>query len=169
MVIWLIGLSGAGKTTLGRALYERMKPQLPNLVLVDGDEFREVMGNDIGFTYEDRLKNAERFSKFCRFLDKQGIHLICCVLSNFPDWQKWNRENLSEYYEIFVDTNIDILAQRDIKNIYARARRGEAKNVVGYDIPFIKPNAHLVVNNDEVRVDVTPLVDKIINNLPKLS
>ena len=98
MIIWFIGLSGSGKSTLGKALHDKLKPKHPNLIFVDGDVFPEVMGNDLGHSLEDRQKNAARFSHFCRWLDQQGIHLICCVLSNFPKWQKWNRENFRQFF-----------------------------------------------------------------------
>ncbi len=71
MIIWLIVLSGSGKSTIGKALYDALKPRHRNLVFVDGDEFREIMGNDIGFSYEERRRNARRFSHFCRFLDSR--------------------------------------------------------------------------------------------------
>ena len=170
MVIWLIGLSGSGKTTIGKKLYSELKTHHPNLIFVDGDEFREVMGNDLGFSYEDRQKNAYRFSNFCYFLDKQNIHLVCCVLSNFPEWQKWNREKFKQYFEVFVDTSLEKLVERDIKNLYKLAISGKKSNVVGVDIPFVPPeNADLILDNNHDFKDISPQVKKILNVLPKLS
>ena len=116
---------------IGRKVYDALKETRPNIVFIDGDEFREVMGNDLGHTFEDRQKNARRFSHFCRYLDRQGIHMVCPVLSIFPDWQKWNRENLSGYFEIFVDASFDTVARRDTKGLYKKAIKGLVKNVVG--------------------------------------
>ncbi|MEE9250008.1 MAG: adenylyl-sulfate kinase [Alphaproteobacteria bacterium] len=167
MIIWLIGLSGSGKTTIGRALYKHFKPRHPNLVFVDGDEFRKTMGSDLSFTYEDRLKNAERFSPFCRFLDRQGIHMICAVLSIFPGWQKWNRENFSQYFEIFVDASLETVIERDPKGLYRQALAGEKKNVVGVDIAFVPPkNADLVISNNDDEGNLDQIVKKILRHLP---
>lgn len=169
MIIWFIGLSGSGKTTIGSALYGRLKPKHPNLVFVDGDVFRDVMGNDLGHTQKDRKKNAQRFSHFCRWLDQQGIHLICCVLSNFPEWQKWNRENFSRYFEISLDVPMETLKKRDKKNLYERALSGEVGNVVGVDIPYIPPaNPDMLINNADDLETAETLVDKILNQLPEL-
>ena len=81
MIIWLIGLSGSGKTTIGRVLHELLEPRYPSLVFLDGDEFRHIMGDDLGYSYEDRRKNARRLSHLCAFLDRQHVHMICAILS----------------------------------------------------------------------------------------
>ena len=87
MVVWLIGLSGAGKTTLGRLLHQRLAARLPNLVFLDGDDLRDVWGDNLGHSIEARRVNAHRISHLCRLLDRQGIHVIAAVLSMFPEWQ----------------------------------------------------------------------------------
>jgi len=94
MVTWMIGLSRAGKTTLSKLLYDRLKPHVNNLVLLDGDIIRELFRNDVDHTIEGRRKNAERLSHLSKFLSDQNIHVIAAVLSIFPEWQAWNRKNI---------------------------------------------------------------------------
>ena len=140
MVIWLIGLSGAGKTTIGELLYLKMKAIRPNTVFIDGDKIREVMGGELGHSLEDRKKNADRICRFCKFLEEQEIDVICSILSLFPESRSWNRDNYNQYLEVFIDVPIEILAQRDPKGIYRKAAKGEICNVAGLDLNFDKPS-----------------------------
>ncbi|MDC0239197.1 adenylyl-sulfate kinase [Candidatus Thioglobus sp.] len=149
MVTWIIGLSRAGKTTLSKLLYNKLKPKINNLVLLDGDILRELFGNDVDHTIEGRRINAERLSHLSKFLSDQDIHVIAAVLSIFPQWQAWNRENIIDYQEVYLKASIDALEKRDVNNLYSQAKAGKLKNVVGVDIPFLEPeNPDLVIENN---------------------
>lgn len=144
MVIWLIGMSGSGKTTLGREIARQLRTLAPNTVLLDGDELREVFAHDRGdapYSIEGRRLNAERLTALCAMLDRQGVHVVCCVLSIFPDMREENRRRFSSYFEVFMDAPLAVLQARDVKGLYAAAGRGEVRNVVGVDIPFPRPVA----------------------------
>jgi adenylyl-sulfate kinase len=149
MVIWIIGLSGAGKTTLAREVIRRARAKGATAVLVDGDAVRELFGNDLDFSIEGRRANARRISRLCHFLDQQGIHVVCAVLSLFPESQQWNRDNYRAYHEVFIDTPMQALQDRDSKGLYAKALRGDIQNVVGVDIPFPPPRRpDVIIHND---------------------
>ena len=170
MIIWFIGMSGSGKTTLSRALYEHLKPSHTNMVLLDGDDFREIFRNDVDHSVEGRRKNAERISHFCRVMDLQGIHVIASVLSIFPDWQSWNRETFSSYYEVFLDMPLEALEARDTKGLYAAAREGRMDNMVGYDITFPRPtNADLILGEADQNAGVYKCLDTVLSAIPDLS
>jgi adenylylsulfate kinase len=167
MICWLIGLSGSGKTTIARALYAKLKPGLANLVYLDGDEFREMFRNDVDHTVEGRRRNAERISHTCRMLDRQGIHVIASVLSIFPEWQRWNRESFSSYFEVFLDIPMETLVQRDVKGLYEGARVGRIPNVVGVDIPFPAPaDPDYVIDQKLQEQGVDACVESILERLP---
>ena len=171
MVTWMIGLSRAGKTTLSKILYEKLKPQFQNLVLLDGDAIRILFGNDVDHTIEGRRKNAERISQLSKFLSDQNIHVIAAVLSIFPEWQAWNRKNINDYSEIYIKASIDVLEKRDVNNLYYQAKNGLIKNVVGVDIPFPEP-AHpdLIIDNNMETNDFSGFIEKILllENIQKL-
>ena len=148
MVVWIIGLSGAGKTTLANEVVACTRNVEPKVVLIDGDMVREVFGNDLGHTMKDRRTNAWRICKLCKLLDDQGINVVCAILSLFPENRSWNRKNLKSYYEVFIDTPMQDLVFRDPKRIYSRFNRGEIHDVAGMDLEFLRPNnADLIINN----------------------
>jgi adenylylsulfate kinase-like enzyme len=167
MVVWIIGLSGAGKTSLAKEVVIKAKIEKNNTVLVDGDVIREIFGNDLSYSMEDRLKNAERICQLCKFLDDQGINVVCAILSIFPETREWNRENINKYYEVFIDTPMTNLVSRDSKGIYEKYNRGEISEVAGMDINFPEPvNPDLVIHNyksfDDLLSYAKPIVEIII-------
>ncbi|PKO46933.1 MAG: adenylyl-sulfate kinase [Betaproteobacteria bacterium HGW-Betaproteobacteria-22] len=166
MVIWLIGLSGAGKSTLGHEVAKQLRDVKPNTVLLDGDELRKVFAHDQGddpYTVQGRRINAERIVALCEMLDSQGIHVVCCILSIFPDMRLENRKRFSRYFEVFMDAPIDVLMERDVKGIYAAARRGEVTNVVGIDIPYERPaNPDMTIDTSKGGADIKQLASMVL-------
>lgn len=169
MVVWLIGLSASGKTTIGRRLAEALRARCTNVVFLDGDMLREVWGDSLGHDIEGRLANARRISHLCRLLDRQGIHVVAAVLSIFPEWQAWNRRNFSRYFEVFLEVPMTVLLKRETKGLYQAARGGHLSNVVGVDIPFPRPaNPDLVIDNSADLPDPGVLAERIVKVLPPL-
>ena len=148
MVIWIIGLSGSGKTTLSGQVVAQARQRSRKVVLLDGDRVRELFGNDLGYDLADRRANADRICRLCGFLDEQGVDVVCAIQSLFPESRTWCRENLSSYYEVFIDAPLDQLMERDAKGIYGRYLRGEIRDVAGLDLDFPRPDAaDLVIVN----------------------
>jgi cytidine diphosphoramidate kinase len=164
MVIWIIGLSGTGKTTLATQVVDKMRQLNKKVVLLDGDLIRSLFGNDVDHTIEGRRRNAERLSVLSKFLADQDIHVVAAILSIFPEWRRWNRENITDYSEVYIKASLETLLRRDIKNLYAKAMTGEIIDVVGVDIPFPEPeNPELVIENDVDRVEFKEIIDNIMN------
>jgi adenylylsulfate kinase-like enzyme len=148
MIVWIIGLSGAGKSTLANEIVAQVRQVQKNVILLDGDMIRDAFNNDLGHTMEDRLANARRICQIGKFLDDQGVNVVCAILSLFPESQLWNRTHLKNYFEIFIDVPMADLLKRDYKGIYRKFQQGEIKNVAGMDIDFPRPkNADLVIEN----------------------
>ena len=163
MVIWIIGLSGSGKTTIANLLFKKLKKKYSNIVHLDGDVVRQIYDDKIGYSIADRKKNAQRLSKMTKFLSDQKIHVIGSVLSNFPEWQQWNKKNIKNYYQVYLKVSLEKLVKRDKKNIYKKALQGKKNNVVGVDIKFKEPlNSNLVIDNNKDRKSFSETVNKIL-------
>lgn len=148
-VYWITGLSGAGKTTIGRLFYQKLKHDFPNTVFLDGDILREVFGSDIGYSEAERRKCAMRYSRLCNMLQKQDLNVVCCTISMFDSVREWNRENISNYREIYIKVSMDTLYRRDQKGLYSGNTIEKEKEVTGIQIPFEEPHSSdLVLEND---------------------
>lgn len=144
-VYWFTGLSGAGKTTIGRLWYERLKAEGCLVVFLDGDELRKVFGDDLGYTEADRRKSAMRNARLCALLSGQGIDVVCCTISMFDSVREWNRENIPGYVEIYVKVSAETLRQRDQKGLYTKAK----KDVAGVHFEVEEPkHPDLILEND---------------------
>lgn len=148
-LFWITGLSGAGKTTIGTMLYQKLKEKYPNTVLLDGDVLRQVFGNDLGYSKEERFACAMRYARLCKLLTEQGIFVICCTISMFDAVREWNRENMENYTEVYIQVPMEILERRNQKNLYDDVKRGTVENVVGMDLGLEMPkNPDIVLVND---------------------
>lgn len=166
MVVWLIGLSGSGKSTIGLALYQQLVLVKEATVLVDGDGIRAIFKHESQQDYSlaGRRVSAERLQEICLWLDKQGIDVICCNLGVFDDINVKNREVFSEYKEVFIDVPIETLINRDNKGLYKSALKGEQMNVVGIDIKYTPPcSPDLTIKNSHKPEDVNSYVERIIS------
>ncbi|MDH5546995.1 MAG: adenylyl-sulfate kinase [Gammaproteobacteria bacterium] len=133
-VFWVTGLSGAGKTTLASKLAQYLKENGKSVVFLDGDELREVFGDIHAHTRSERLALAKRYSRLCKMLSDQNKDVVCATISMFHEVQDWNRANIENYIEIFIDVPIEILVKRDQKRLYSHALAGKIENVMGVDV-----------------------------------
>lgn len=148
-VYWITGLSGAGKTTIGKLLYERIKEKHSNTVFLDGDVLRKVFGYDLGYTKEERRKCAMRYARLCAMLQEQNMNVICCTISMFDSVREWNKENIVEYIEIYVKVSMDTLKARDQKGLYSGMIGEIQKEVVGISMDIEEPKCpDLILEND---------------------
>lgn len=160
-VYWITGLSGAGKTTLGSLLYKHLQERQNNLVFLDGDNLREVFGNDLGHTQEERLKSAMRNARICKLLSDQGIDVICATISLFHECQNWNRKNMQNYIEIFLDTPMHTLIQRDSKGLF----KSGSDNIVGLHIPEEFPKSPNLTLDGSGKLSPEELLQELLNYL----
>ncbi|EKD54684.1 MAG: Adenylyl-sulfate kinase [uncultured bacterium] len=147
-LFWLTGLSGAGKTTLGILLTKKLRDRGCPVVFLDGDTLREIYNNRFGHDREGRLEASLQYARLCKMLTEQKVHVVCATISMFHQTQDWNRENIKNYVEVFVDVPLEELIKRDSKHIYSKAKAGELKNIVGIDIePELPKKADIIIKN----------------------
>ena len=148
MVIWIIGLSGVGKSSLADEVVRLARAEgKQGVLLVDGDVLREVFGGDLGYSEEDRSKNMKRMARLCRYIDAEGAHAVAAVLAPFQETRDWCRKYIPDYYEVFIDAPLEHLKARDPKGHYGRALAGEA-GLPGINQIYERPSSpDLVINN----------------------
>lgn len=143
-VYFFTGLAGAGKTTIGGLFYQKLKARKPNVFLADGDQTRSIFGRS-GYSTEARLDAARRGFRLWRELAEQGIDVVVCSIAMYREIQRWNRENIENYKEIYIRVTHETLYRRDQKQLYSSGR----KEVVGVDLPYDEPeDADVIVQND---------------------
>jgi glutamine kinase len=161
-VFWITGLSGAGKTTVGRQLWSRLRAAGRPVIFLDGDELRGAIAEDLGHSAGNRRRSAMRNARLCRLLAGQGTDVVCATISLFHEVQRWNRENIPGYREIFLRVPIDELRHRDSKGLYAGVQRGDARNVVGLDVQAEAPEAPDLVLDNYGALDAATAVQRIL-------
>ena len=135
---WITGLSGAGKTTISTLLYNYLRKKQDNIFLIDGDKIREVYQNT-DYTEDGMEKISYMNMRLCKMLADQGIDVIIAVIGMRDTYREWNRKNIENYHEIYLEVPMTELIRRDSKQIYSRALRKELTNVYGIDIPYEEP------------------------------
>ncbi len=170
MIIWISGLSASGKTTIGAALTQILRDEGRPIVFLDGDVLRNVWQDKLGYSLEDRRINARRISYLCNMLESQYINVVTAVLYPFPEWIAWNRENARQFYLTLLDVPMPTLESRDPKGLYADARAGKVRNVVGVDIEFDRSsNPDKILFNGEPLRDPKDLAIEIRADLPNFT
>jgi bifunctional enzyme CysN/CysC len=149
-VIWFTGLSGSGKSTLANALEKELHAQGKRTYILDGDNIRQGLNKDLGFTDADRVENIRRVAEVAKLMMDAGLIVMTAFISPFRAERKMARELIGaeNFIEVFVDTPLDVCEQRDPKGLYKKARSGQLPNMTGINSPYERPwNADLVINS----------------------
>ena len=152
-VVWLTGLSGAGKSTIANLVDRRLHALGRHTYLLDGDNVRHGLNRDLGFTEEDRVENIRRVAEVAKLMADAGLIVITAFISPFRAERRMAREMMTEgeFLEVFVDAPLAVAEERDVKGLYAKARAGDLKNFTGIDSPYEAPEAA------EIVIDTTAL------------
>ena len=142
-VIWMTGLSGSGKSTIALALEKQLFAAGLFTAVLDGDNVRTGINNNLGFSEADRTENIRRIAEVSKLFAQQGIITICCFVSPTIAIRELAKGIIGEadFMEVFVDTPLEVCEARDVKGLYAKARKGELKDFTGISAPFEPPTS----------------------------
>jgi bifunctional enzyme CysN/CysC len=152
-LLWFTGLSGSGKSTIANLVEKRLHAEGKHSFLLDGDNVRHGLNKDLGFTDSDRVENIRRISEVAKLMTDAGLIVLTAFISPFRAERKIARDLMAdgEFFEIHIDTPLDVAEQRDVKGLYKKARSGDLKNFTGIDSPYEAPE------NPEIRIDTTAM------------
>jgi len=163
-VLWFTGLSGSGKSTLANKLESRLVELNCHTYLIDGDNIRFGLNNDLGFDEHSRTENIRRIGELAKLFVDSGTILLSTFISPFRADREFARELVEndEFIEVFVDTSLEVCESRDIKGLYEKARDGKIENFTGITSPYERPQ------NPEIHIvdeDIEKNIELVINYL----
>lgn len=166
VMLWLTGLSGSGKSTIAIAVERELQRRGYLSRLLDGDNIRTGINNNLGFTADDRRENIRRIAEVGKLFVDTGIITIAAFISPTEELRRMARDIIgaTDFKEIYVSTPLDVCERRDVKGLYARARRGEVKHFTGISAPFEVP-ADPALTLDTSCLSLEESVDKVMQLL----
>ena len=169
LVIWFTGLSASGKSTIAGALEQILTRQNYHTYLLDGDNLRHGLCNDLGFSDGDRQENIRRVGEVAKLMADAGLITLAAFISPFRNDRRLVRDILPEaqFVEVFVDAPLTVCQERDPKGLYAKAARGEIKQFTGIDSPYEtpeKPEVHIRAGE----VSVAGAVNQLLSYLHEI-
>jgi bifunctional enzyme CysN/CysC len=165
-VLWFTGLSGSGKSTIANALEKRLHTQGIRTYILDGDNVRHGLNNDLGFTDADRIENIRRIAEVAKLMVEAGTVVLTAFISPFSSERKMARRLFEdgEFIEVFVDTSLEVAEKRDPKGLYKKARLGEIPNFTGIGSVYEEPTTPDIIL-DTVAHNVDELVEQLLSKM----
>ena len=154
-VFWLTGLSGSGKSTMAKQLERQLFNEGFVVQVLDGDNVRSGINNNLGFSEEDRKENIRRIAEVAKLFSTSGIVTICSFVSPKNELREMARRIIGdEFHLVYISSSLQKCEERDVKGLYAKARKGEIKNFTGIDAPFDVPdNPHLILDTERDTIE----------------
>jgi len=155
-VVWLTGLSGAGKTTIANHLELELYKRGFVTQILDGDIIRSGINNNLGFSVDEREENIRRVAEVSKLFVHCGIICFNSFISPTKEIREKAKQIIGEenFIEVFVNTSLAVCEQRDVKGLYKKARAGQIKNFTGIDSPYEKPeNPDIILNSDKMTIE----------------
>lgn len=168
IMVWFTGLSGSGKSTVAMGVERELHARGILCRILDGDNIRAGINSNLGFSAEDRTENIRRIAEVGKLFVQTGIVTLACFVSPTNDLRSMARKIVGEddFVEVYVSTPIEECERRDVKGLYARARKGEVKNFTGISAPFEIPN-HADIDLDTSKLSLEESVNMLVSEIIK--
>ena len=164
VTLWFTGLSGSGKTTIAKEVERILKEKGYKVERLDGDEIREYLCRDLGFSKEDRDENIRRISYVAKLLTMNDVITLCCFISPYRKARQEARELIGEFVEVYINAPLAVCEERDVKGLYKKARTGELEEFTGVSDPYQEPIAPDIEINSYEK-NISECSNHIINYL----
>lgn len=170
IMIWFTGLSGSGKSTVAMGVERELHAQGILCRILDGDNVRTGINNNLGFSAEDRIENIRRIAEIGKLFVQTGVVTLACFVSPTNDIRQMARDIVGkeDFLEVYISTPIEECERRDVKGLYARARKGEVKNFTGISAPFeapVSPDIAIDTSKIPLEESVRTLTELIIKRV----
>jgi len=172
LCFWLTGLPSSGKTTLGFLLKKKFVEEKIPVTMIDGDEIRNNICSDLGFSDEDRKENIRRAALLAKSINSNGEHAICCFVSPTNEIRDIARNIIGSdnFVEVFIDSSVNVCEQRDLKGLYKKAREGIINDLTGIGAPYeppLKPDLQIKTDTLTINQSFLCLFDGVMKIITK--
>ncbi|MCL1469781.1 adenylyl-sulfate kinase [Argonema antarcticum] len=164
VTVWFTGLSGAGKTTISRAVEVALRSRDYSIEILDGDVVRENLTKDLGFSKEDRDNNIRRIGFVAHLLSRNGVIVLVSAISPYREMRDEMKKRIGDFIEVYVNAPLAVCEERDVKGLYKKARAGQIQHFTGIDDPYEAP----LQPDVECRTDIESVEESVAKVLHKL-
>lgn len=164
VTVWFTGLSGAGKTTISKAVAQALQERGYKVEVLDGDIVRENLTKDLGFSKQDRDENIRRIGFVSQLLTRNGVIVITSAISPYREIRQEVRSRIGDFVEVYVNAPLETCEQRDVKGLYKKARAGEIKQFTGIDDPYeapLNPEVECCTNTESIAQSMAKVMLKL--------
>lgn len=166
VTLWFTGLSGSGKTTIAAEVERVLAARGYKMERLDGDEIREYLCRDLGFSKADRDENIRRVSYLAKLLTRNDVITLCCFVSPYRRAREEARALIGSFIEIYINAPLAVCEQRDVKGLYAKARAGEILAFTGVSDPYeppVNPELEILTGEEEVKESAEKVINYLID------
>tara|TARA_X000000950_G_scaffold285365_1_gene391107 strand:+ start:5596 stop:6141 length:546 start_codon:yes stop_codon:yes gene_type:complete len=163
---WITGLSGSGKTSIAKIVYKYYRKSCSNIIMLDGDILREILGNKYSNYEKKSRKNiAMQYVRLAKLFTDQGISVVFATISMFDEVREWNRTNIKKYIEIYIKVPFQKILEKDKNQLFSKALKEEKKNVVGIDITIEEPKKPDIILINDMKLPINGLAKDLIEKI----